>query len=116
MTDHAAEYAKNVARGIWDDYRAGHLFGYYDEEDGGTARTASDYLNEVLDIRVTTDWLDPSALYGAQLLITCGGPTAWIDTEECVLRVTWGTQESVRNLPSEFCHALQDALEELRDY
>ena len=114
MTDQAAEYAKDVARGIWDDYRAGHPFGI--DEDGGAARTASEYLDDVLAIRVTTDWLDPGVLYGAQLLITYGGPTAWIDTEDCVLRVTWGIHESERNLPREFCHELQDVLEELRDY
>lgn len=116
MTDHAAEYAKNVARRIWDDYAAGHPFGVHDEEDGGDARTASEYLDGVLAIRVTTDWLDSCVLYGAQLLIACGGPTAWIDTEACVLRVTWGFHESERNLPREFCHELQDAISELRDY
>ena len=114
MSDQAAEYAKNVARGIWDDHRAGHPFGI--DEDGGAARTASEYLDDVLSIRVTTDWLDPDVLYGAHVLVTCGGPTAWIDTEACVLRVTWGAHESVRNLPREFCRELQYAISELRDY
>ena len=114
MTNQAEAYAQSVARGIWDDYEAGAMFGYMDD-DADMARSATDYLaDSALDIMVTTDWRNPDTVYGAHVMITCGGPNVWIDTADCTLTAYWGSTRSVQPLPREFCAGLYTVITELR--
>lgn len=120
----AAEYGSSVARGI-RDADEGAPFGWYDEEGEtyGTAAeadsdaalepvSASDYLEHVLDIRVTFDF-GTRDYYGAQLAVTVGGPNVWIDTAARTLTTCWGSDRHVETLPHAFTAALDEVLEEL---
>jgi hypothetical protein len=121
----AQEYAESVGKGIWEDTQAGHPFGLHEEiEHEGDeaceteecdctapARDAYDYLTtDVYDIeyRVSYD----GSYRSAELMITGGGPNAYIDTGEHALIVYWGGGKGRWGLPRTFIDALDEAVAE----
>lgn len=118
----AKEYADSVADQIIDWCNAGYPFGARDDDgepielediadtDNITKISAYDYMEDILDIeyRVGAD----CEYRSAELLITCGGPNAYIDTARRALIVHWSGSHT-RSLPADFINALDEACEEL---
>ena len=97
----AAEYARDVARGIADSVANDVI------HDGDYVL---DYLESVLDIQLITD---TSGRYiGARLLLSCGGPNAWLDTSRGELSVFWGSDRATEYVNLEFCELLDEHLAE----
>lgn len=113
----ASEYAASVGKGIWEDYKSGHPFGKNEDYDPDIHDedeqylSVYDYLGEALDIeyRVSQD----KRYRSAQVMISFGGPNAYIDTANYTVVVYWGGNTATWGLPSEFCDQLDDALEEM---
>lgn len=76
-----------------------------------TEASSMDYLTDVLDIEyiVSSD----RTYKAARILVAFGGPNAWINTRTNQLEVAWWSEPVYRDLPREFCEALDEALEEL---
>lgn len=76
-----------------------------------TEASGYDYLSDVLDIEyiVSAD----KTYKAARILIAFGGPNAWINTQTRQLEVAWWSEPVYRDLPREFCEALDESLEEL---
>lgn len=76
-----------------------------------TEASGYDYLSDVLDIEyiVSAD----KTYKAARVLIAFGGPNAWINTLTNQLEVAWWSEPVYRELPREFCEALDETLEEL---
>lgn len=135
----AQEYAESVGRGFWEAYEAGHVFGLVEEAtcrecgnsydpannepcpsghgdddphlpEGEEAASAYDYLSDVLDIDYIVN--GDGEYRGAEVMLTCGGPTVWIDTRERALYVSWGGRAQWA-LPDEMIRELDDALAEM---
>lgn len=115
----AADYADSIAEHIRANCDAGTPFGIATEDgpvDGretGEEISASDYLDDLLDIQyiVSSD----HTYRAARICITLGGPTAWINTMTEQLEVAWWSATEYRDLPREFIEALDEALEEYWD-
>lgn len=132
----AEEYADSIAQGIQRMTDQGSPFGwihtesgewsdtepegwgrpFWDGEDAAEAAkwaeaSTYDYLSDALDIeyRVTSD----AQYRSAEILISFGGPNAWIDTKTGLLVVTWWSEPVTRPLPQDFIDGLDDAAEEL---
>lgn len=76
-----------------------------------TEASGYDYLSDVLDIEYI---VNANKTYkGARVLIAFGGPNAWINTLTNQLEVAWWSEPVYRELPREFCEALDDSLGEL---
>lgn len=117
----AAEYAESVGRGYWVAYENGAVFGwqecaecgaYADDECEHDREPASayDFLSDALDIDYV---VSSSGEYrGAEVLVSFGGPNAWIDTRSRMFHVAWGERASWA-IPGEMAGELDDALEEL---
>ena len=76
-----------------------------------TEASGYDYLSDVLDI----DYIvNANKTYkGARVLIAFGGPNAWINTLTNQLEVAWWSEPVYRELPREFCEALDESMGEL---
>ena len=76
-----------------------------------TEASGYDYLSDVLDIEyiVSAD----KTYKAARILVAFGGPNAWINTQTHQLEVSWWSEPVYRELPREFCEALDDFLAEL---
>lgn len=129
LIDNAEQYANSVARGIRANTLNGYPFGArdldtddiyadYDEAveqgvpDGNVVPADGlDYLADALDIeyRVGSD----GRFKSGKVIITFGGPNAWIDTDTGELIVTWCSEPVRRSLPNSFINELDGALEEL---
>ena len=110
-TKSATEYAESVAQGIWDNYNAGHPFGYDKEREeyGEDAElSAYDYLEDALDIEYRVS--GTREYRSAKILISFGGPNAWIDTHTRQLIVAWWSAPVVQDLPQQFCDELDSAI------
>src|SRR5690554_651946 len=79
--NNATDYAKSVAKSIWEDTAAGHPFGYDEDrlEYGEDAElSAYDFLSDSLDVNYT---IGSDMEYRSGIVyITIGGPNAYIDT------------------------------------
>lgn len=74
-------------------------------------RTASDFLDECLDIRYLVSY-DRKTIKGGQILLASGGPTVWLYTGTQELRVCWGDSVTTE-VPTAMCEAINDMLQEL---
>lgn len=118
----AQQHADSLAANLWERSEAGALFGHTDEHDywhdvnecpddcEGQQASAMDYLSEALDFRYIVD-KDRTYRHG-QVCISLGGPNVWIYTEERQLHVWWGFDHAAKNIPTEFCRELDEALAE----
>lgn len=115
--NNAATYAASVAQGIRDDASDGFPFGAVDDDHyavnkmPGEALDAFDYLETVLEVSYIVN--SEGEYRGAEVLVTVGGPNAWIDTRSKTLEVSWGTDRASESLPESFCDALGAALEDV---
>jgi hypothetical protein len=109
----ASDYADQIANSINSNTANGTLFGMsegYGDTPEGEPCTALDYLQEVLDIQYIVNY--NREYVGARILLTLGGPNAWVNTLTGQLEVSWWSAPEYRTLPSEFIAALDDALSE----
>jgi hypothetical protein len=112
----ASDYADQLARQINDDTANDTLFGMsggYGDTPEGDPVLAYEYIDDVLDIQYIVN--GDREYVGARILITLGGPNAWINTLTGQLEVSWWSDTEYRTLPSEFIAALDDALKEFWD-
>lgn len=125
----ATEYAESIANGITERTNSGYPFGVRDdgsgevfddmeeavgqgvEEDNIVPAGGIDYLSDVLDIQYIVS--GDRQYRAARILITFGGPTAWINTLTGQVEAAWWSETVYRNLPREFIDELDNALEEL---
>jgi hypothetical protein len=118
----ASEYAESVGRGFWSAFEAGAVFGTRcvdcestDADCGcGVEREPVDvytWLEDVLDIDLVVSIRGDYK--GAEVLVSFGGPNAWVDTRENALVVAWGSERASWALPSAMIVELDDALEGL---
>lgn len=120
--DNATEYADSLAAsiiadglGVIDTETDQWYCNAEDAEAQGvtdyTEASGYDYLSDVLDIEyiVSAD----KTYKAARVLIAFGGPNAWINTQTNQLEVAWWSEPVYRELPREFCEALDNTLEEL---
>jgi hypothetical protein len=124
MASNAEEYAEHVARRIYDNTTDGAPFGWiesgsdlwtYDAEEAHenalNEASAYDYVSNALEIIYRVD--SNRRYRSAEILITVGGPNAYIDTSERSIHVTWGGSSATIGLPSEFIDGLDEACAEL---
>lgn len=125
----ATEYAESIANGITERTNNGYPFGVRDdssgevfddmeeavgqgvEEDNIVPAGGMDYLSDVLDIQYIVS--GDRQYRAARILITFGGPTAWINTLTGQVEAAWWSGTVYRDLPREFIDELDNALEEL---
>ena len=69
-----------------------------------------DWLEDALDI----EYCMSSAGYmlGARVLVAFGGPSIYVDTRECEVKLYWWTDRASAWIDRETCQALDDVLEE----
>lgn len=105
----AEEYAESVAAGIVQDCENGHPFGFsdYDEE---TELDGFDLLSESLDYEYRVDGF--LQYQSCRVMISAGGPNAWIDTATGELVVYWGYDKATRALPAEYIESIDYAAAE----
>lgn len=121
-TDNATDYADSLTAsiirdglGVIDPHTDQWYCNAEDAEAQGvtdyTEASGYDYLSDVLDIEyiVSSD----RTYKAARVLVAFGGPNAWINTQTCQLEVAWWSEPVYRDLPREFCEALDESLEEL---
>lgn len=105
----ASDYAESVADGFWRAAEDGNPF---TSEDDPNADVYDFLANDALDINYVVgrdgDYL------GADILLTCGGPNAWIHTRptENDLVVVWDDR-AMGPLPPSMMAALDEACREL---
>lgn len=116
MSDNLArDYAERMAADIRADVDAGTPYGIPgDDADETEPLSAYDWLSDVLDIkyRIGSDGSYRSAL----VMVSCGGPNAYIDTSSNDVVVYWGSDNAHWGVPASFCAGLDEAIEEMRDY
>lgn len=117
----AKEYAESAGKGFWQASDDGAVFGWQECNECGTypedecehdrePRNAYDFLEDALDIDYV---VSSSGEYrGAEVLVSYGGPNAWIDTRDNALIVAWGDRASWA-LPRDLIDELDEALAEL---
>lgn len=128
-TASATEYAESIAAGITERTNNGYPFGAKDvntdewftdyaeavdqgvEESDIVEASGIDYLSDVLDIQYIVN--SDRTYRAARILITFGGPTAWINTLTGQVEAAWWSETVYRDLPREFTDDLDNALEEL---
>lgn len=109
MSDNLAQqYADSIHDGIIADMESGNIFGV--NEDTGEELSAYDWLEDVLDIEYLVN--GEGQYRGAELLLTYGGPNAYLDTKHSTLTVYWGSGNATRYIPLGFTDYLNYALEE----
>jgi hypothetical protein len=108
---HARDYANGLLASIELDRALEQPFGTCEHEEHEYHADAYDYLEEVLDIQylVSSD----REYLGARLLLTYGGPNAWLDTRTGEVTVYWGSDTATVRVPQSFTDALDEALAEL---
>lgn len=82
----------------------------FDKDDAEGIPAAWDFVNDALDWRYVID--RDGSYRSAEIAITLGGPNVWIHTGSRELHVHWAFDHEVRNLPTEFCDGLDEALED----
>ena len=128
-TASATEYADSIAAGITERTNNGYPFGVKDanteevfldteeaasqgvEEENIVPADGIDYLSDVLDIQYIVS--GDRQYRAARVLISFGGPTAWINTLTGQVEAAWWSETVYRDLPREFTDELDNALEEL---
>ncbi len=116
-TELAAEYADSLVEQIRENVSNGTPFGVSTEDEPildrepGDEGSAMDYLSDVLDIQYIVD--SDRTYRAGRVLITFGGPNAWVNTQTSNLEVAWWSDTEYRSLPAEFISGLDGALEEL---
>lgn len=71
-----------------------------------------EYLDEnVLDIQYIVDY--NKEFKDVRLYVTIGGPTVWIDTESCSVRLSWGTETSSYGMDWNVCDMIRYEMEQL---
>jgi hypothetical protein len=105
----ALNYLDALLEEMGEDYAQGTIFGK--NEDTGEELTAYDWLEDVLDIQYIVS--SEREYLGARLLLTYGGPNAWLDTKTGALSVYWGSDTATKYVRDSFTDALDEALAEL---
>ena len=127
MASNAEEYAEHVARRVYDNTTDGAPFGWIESgsdlwtddadeahENALNEASAYNYVSNALEITYRVDEHFSSRRYrSAEILITVGGPNAYIDTSDYSIHVTWGGGSATVRLPSEFIDGLDEACAEL---
>ena len=123
MASNASEYAESVGRGFWAAHDAGAVFGWQECAECGASpedtceegceaerepASAGDYLADVLDIEYVIS--SRGDYKGAEILLSFGGPNAWIDTRASSLVVAWGSERASWALPGDMIDALDEIL------
>lgn len=83
-------------------------YGDYRTEDGEPT-SPWEYLADALDFEFTVD--SDGELRHARIMVTCGGPNIWVDTEGFVEGYWWG-EEARAYYPSSVADELLDAVQE----
>lgn len=121
-TTNATEYADSLAAsiirdglGVIDTETEQWYCNAEDAESQGVENyveaSGLDYLSDALDIQYVVN--SDRSYHAARVLIAFGGPNAWVNTQTNQLEVAWWSEPVYRELPREFCEALDEALEEL---
>lgn len=83
---------------------------YYNGEevnDDGEQMDIYDYINkEVLDTEYILD--AQLNLIGVKLYVTLNGPTAWIDTREQTVNLSWGSDKAWLYMDGDICEELNE--------
>lgn len=115
----AVNYANSIAEELWALDSSGDIFPHNCEREELSCEAdpicmeqlgAHGYLADVLDIEYRVS--SHGDYRSARVMITCGGPSAWIDTRTRQLEVYWDERVFV-DVPEQFCTELDEALEEL---
>lgn len=111
----AQDYARTIAQGITELTQRDNWQDFEGEQwtETGEALTLGTWLDEALDIEYTTG-VD-GTYRGARILVTFGGPNAWINTRKQHVEVYWGSDSAIHIIPVEFCDALDSYLEEISE-
>lgn len=109
-TESATEYAQSILAGIIENVTNGTPYGDEPGEDGETA-TAWDYVSDALDIEYRVN--AQGEYKSAELLVSFGGPNAWVDTARGELIVTWWSSPVRVDLPEEFVGGIDEVCREL---
>lgn len=130
MFENAKEIAKELEKIVAADMVkcpvCGEIIEAVDEDDNGNYNyscgcssdidgdecTIYDYIcDRALDIEVFAG-LDKS-YHGAKIMITCGGPTVYINTKTERIEYYWGSDEAFYLLDSEVTEAIDDVISEM---
>lgn len=122
MTEENYNRCKNIAMEL-DEIAAGTV---YKTEDGDTINesditgdledlepfTMYDYFSDVYDIKYTIE-SDRETLYGVKLLVACGGPNIYVDTNDGKVKLFWWNDYAEYDLSPEATNAINDCFQEL---
>lgn len=71
-----------------------------------------DYFSDCFDIKYTIG-SDKETLYGVQILVACGGPNIYIDTNDGKVKLYWWTDYAEYELSPEVTESINELFEEL---
>lgn len=70
-----------------------------------------DYFNDVLDINYILN--SDRELIGVKLLLTCGGPNIWLNTDTCKLSLHWWTEYDEIYIDRDVCDAITEVFKDV---
>lgn len=107
MTNESMKYAEAIAGNI-EELMCGNVPSCHDESE---PMDVIEWLEDALDIEVRTG-LD-GEYRSTRVMVTCGGPNAFIDTRSELVQVYWWNEYGEWSIDSGFCAELDACIEEL---
>lgn len=72
-----------------------------------------EYLDDCYDVTATVNMSNRDVPTGYRIMVACGGPNIYIDTNDCEVQGFWWTDRAVSYIPGEVCSAIDDEFTEL---
>lgn len=85
-------YLESLSQDLKDAYNNGNMIDYVGDN--------------VLDVEYIIN--SSRELIGVKLYITLGGPTIWIDTENCTLNISWACESDTIGIYSDICDEITE--------
>lgn len=73
----------------------------------------TDYLDDTYNVTATVNLCNRDEPTGYRIMVACGGPNVYVDTNDCEVQGFWWTDKAVSYIPSEVCSAIDDEFTEL---
>lgn len=72
-----------------------------------------EYLDDSYDVTATVNISNRDVPTGYRIMVACGGPNVYVDTNACEVQGFWWTDKAVSYIPGEVCSAINDEFTEL---
>lgn len=73
----------------------------------------TEYLDDNYDVTATVNMSNRDAPTVYRIMVACGGPNIYVDTNDYEVQGFWWTDRAVSYIPGEVCRAIDDEFTEL---